>query len=218
LVVSNPEEAVRLASGGHAVVLARPTTSPDDLAGMIAAHAVITEEGGSTSHAAVVSRALGLPCVVGCGPGALAPLTGQTVTVDGGEGVVYPGDLPVEVPQENDSAELRTLLAWSRELVPFEVSATAHGIDPLEVLDLATVPGGCDPQQVGNVIRAHPERRVLVGGAVTTPEAVAAAMATGVTRIVAEPALPVLLTALQLVLTQNQTTIDPTIPREGAAR
>ena len=56
---------------GEAVILARPTTSPDDLHGMIAARAVVTELGGSTSHAAVVGRALGLPCVVGCGKGAL---------------------------------------------------------------------------------------------------------------------------------------------------
>ncbi|HZZ25900.1 MAG TPA: pyruvate, phosphate dikinase, partial [Roseiarcus sp.] len=68
-LVRDSDEAERRAQAGEAVILARPTTSPDDLHGMIASRAVVTELGGSTSHAAVVGRALGLPCVVGCGKG-----------------------------------------------------------------------------------------------------------------------------------------------------
>ena len=67
--MTHSDEAERRAQGGEAVILVRPTTSPEDLHGMIAARAVVTEQGGSTSHAAVVGRALGLPCVVGCGKG-----------------------------------------------------------------------------------------------------------------------------------------------------
>ena len=74
--MTDSDEAERRAHAGEAVILARPTTSPDDLHGMIAARAVVTEQGGGTSHAAVVGRALGLPCVVGCGKGALEALAG----------------------------------------------------------------------------------------------------------------------------------------------
>jgi pyruvate,orthophosphate dikinase len=197
LVVDDPDEAAQLAGSGLDVVLARPTTSPQDLAGMLAARAVITEEGGGTSHAAVVSRALGLPCVVGCGAGTLSAFLGHVVTVDGAGGRVYPGPLPVDVPREEDLADLRTLIAWARELAPLDVTATSEGIDDSEILDLGAYPGGNDPELVADVIRAHPGRAVLRGGAVAAPAAVAAAVETGVTRIVASPVLPVLLTALQ---------------------
>ena len=73
--MTDPEEAESRAHAGEAVA-ARATTSPDDVHGMIAARAIITEHGGSTSHAAVVGRALGKPCVVGCGAGTLLGLAG----------------------------------------------------------------------------------------------------------------------------------------------
>ena len=77
-------------------VLARPTTSPEDVAGMIAARGVVTERGGSTSHAAVVTRALGRPSVVGVGDDVTSGWVGREVTVDGSSGVVYAGLLQTE--------------------------------------------------------------------------------------------------------------------------
>ncbi len=94
-VVASCNEAVELADEGVDVVLARPTTDPDDVSGMVVAQAIITEIGGSTSHAAVVSRELGTPCVVGCGKGTLATLVGRTVTVDGTNGEILEGVLPL---------------------------------------------------------------------------------------------------------------------------
>jgi pyruvate,orthophosphate dikinase len=94
-VVTDSDQAQGLADEGVAVVLARPTTDPDDVAGMVVASAIITEIGGSTSHAAVVSRELGTPCVVGCGQGTLTPLAGQVVTVDGATGEILEGALPL---------------------------------------------------------------------------------------------------------------------------
>src|SRR4029077_13100677 len=83
-----------------AVVLVRPTTSPDDVSGMIAACAVVTERGGSTSHAAVVSRALGRASVVGVGEGVTSGFAGREITVDGSAGVVYEGTLDTEAVTE----------------------------------------------------------------------------------------------------------------------
>ncbi|MFE3190443.1 pyruvate, phosphate dikinase [Nocardia sp. NPDC059240] len=109
VVVTDPDEAEARAEAGEDVVLVRPTTSPDDLHGMIAARAVVTELGGTTSHAALVSRELGRPCVVGCGPGVVDALVGRTVTVDGGAGLVLSGEVvgkPVEQAVLDDVAQL----------------------------------------------------------------------------------------------------------------
>ena len=76
-VVADADAAEAAADAGEDVVLARPTTSPEDVSGMIAARAVVTERGGSTSHAAVVTRALGRPSVVGVGDGATGGVGGR---------------------------------------------------------------------------------------------------------------------------------------------
>lgn len=109
LVVTDADEAESRADEG--VVLARPTTDPADVPAMALARAVVTEHGGSTSHAAVVCRELAVPCVVGCGAGTLDGLAGRTVTVDGDVGIVYEGVLPV-VAAHLDDPDLVTLAAW----------------------------------------------------------------------------------------------------------
>lgn len=85
------EEAVMLAKTGEPVVLYRPDTSPDDLEGMLAADAIVTQTGGTTSHAAVVARALGKPAVVGCVN--LDVEMDSVVTVDGRSGAIVSGEL-----------------------------------------------------------------------------------------------------------------------------
>src|ERR1700742_5010881 len=114
------------------VVLTRPTTSPEDVSGMIAARAVVTERGGSTSHAAVVTRALGRPSVVGVGEGVTAELVGAELTVDGSAGVVYRGILETEDVDPGSVLGLETLIEWAREASPVEVVADAGvgSIDP----------------------------------------------------------------------------------------
>jgi pyruvate,orthophosphate dikinase len=98
VAVTSAQEAERRAAAGDAVVLVRPTTSPDDVGGMLAAVAVVTEAGGATSHAAVVGRALGKPVVTGCGAGTLAVLAGRAITVCGASGRVFDGVLPLVQP------------------------------------------------------------------------------------------------------------------------
>jgi pyruvate,orthophosphate dikinase len=112
-VVATCDEAEDLADRGVDVVLARPTTDPGDVSGMVVAAAIVTEIGGSTSHAAVVSRELGTPCVVGCGTGVLGALVGRTVTVDGASGEIFDGVLPLagsHGPEHDAAAVLRR---WS---------------------------------------------------------------------------------------------------------
>ena len=92
LAVSDPERAMELGSAGTPVVLVRPTTAPEDVPAMFDSVAIVTDLGGSTSHAALVCREMGLPCVVGCGAGTSQQLDGRTVTVDGNTGRVYQGD------------------------------------------------------------------------------------------------------------------------------
>jgi pyruvate,orthophosphate dikinase len=100
--------AQQRAAAGESVVLFRPTTSPADLPGVLAAAAVVTGRGGRTSHAAVVARGLGRPAV--CGTGDLDVRDGETVSVDGDRGLVVRGALPL-VPAEDDPT-LSTFLRW----------------------------------------------------------------------------------------------------------
>jgi pyruvate,orthophosphate dikinase len=111
-VVLATEEAEALADEGVGVVLARPTTDPADVAGMMSAVAILTEIGGATSHAAVVSRELGTPCVVGCGAGSLELLAGREVTVDGGTGEVFDGVLDITTGTDAENTALVTLTGW----------------------------------------------------------------------------------------------------------
>ncbi|BDT91192.1 hypothetical protein IFM12275_11680 [Nocardia sputorum] len=118
VAVSDPHEAERRAEAGEDVILVRPTTSPDDLHGMIAARAIVTGLGGATSHAALVSREIGRPCVVGCGPGVVATLAGRVVTVDGGAGTVWPGRVegkPVDASTLADVGRLAECAGTDRD-------------------------------------------------------------------------------------------------------
>jgi pyruvate,orthophosphate dikinase len=117
-VVDDADEAADLAEQGKPVVLARPTTSPHDIHGFLVAEAVITERGGSTSHAAVVGRQIGLPCVVGCGDGVIDRLRGKLVTVDGTRGTVHEGSASRDsVPETRHSSQIECLLRWRSDAV-----------------------------------------------------------------------------------------------------
>jgi pyruvate,orthophosphate dikinase len=197
VVVHDSDEAERRAHAGEAVILARPTTSPEDLHGMIAARAVVTERGGSTSHAAVVGRALGLPCVVGCGAGSLATLAGRTVSVDGRSGKVFDGALPIEAPDENDNELLATLAKWATLRARLRVIApsAATGLNPI---DLSANAAAADPAQIGAALAAFKGARGARGGAIASDDGVRAALAAGLEFIVADPVLPPLLAAARM--------------------
>ena len=206
-VVADSEEADHRAAAGEAVILARPTTSPEDVHGMIVARAVVTEQGGSTSHAAVVGRALGRPCVVGCGAGALAGLAGQMVTVDGQAGRIYAGRLAAEIPHEAEDADLRALADWCAAHATLRVLASPP--DGAAVLDLDTIPHAADPAALPAILAAVPPGGGARGGAIASEAGVRAAIAAGLGFIIAAPRLPALLAAAQAAM-------QPTTQETGA--
>ncbi len=192
-VVTNPDDAERRAVA-ESVVLARSTTSPEDVHGMIASCAVITEHGGSTSHAAVVSRSLGVPCIVSCGDGEVVSLDGKLVTVDGSTGRIYNGQLDVETPSEADYPELKKLTVWAREICSIDVFPPDDSKVPDGVLDLNATKGGEDPYRYGELIGSA---KAVSGRGLESDTGIEAALAAGVECIVSEQNLPTLLCAIQ---------------------
>ena len=188
VAVGDPDEAERRAAAGEAVILVRQTTSPDDIHGMIAARGVVTAQGGATSHAAVVSRALGRPCVVGAGEATMA-LVGRTVTVDGG-GLVYAGLLTLVVPDEAADPRLARLAAWAGGRSPVQVSDGEPAPDATEI----TADQALDPEDLANALAGH---RAVRGAALAAPHVASAAARAGVKVIYTRPTLPALLAVLE---------------------
>jgi pyruvate, orthophosphate dikinase len=128
LAYTDVDAAIDAADRGEDVILVRSSTSPDDIHGMLVARGIVTETGGATSHAAVVSRELGRAAVVGCGHGIADALSGKLVTVDGNEGEVRAGALALTAWSEEKSPELRELADIARRVSPLR--AHAHGDYP----------------------------------------------------------------------------------------
>ncbi len=134
-IVFDADEAERLGHEGKPVILVRPETTPDDIHGLFAAQGVLTSRGGMTSHAAVVARGLGKPCVSGCEALNIdlssqiftvdgRPFRkGDWITIDGSRGLVIPGK--VELVQPSFTEDIRTLLEWADEFSALEVWANA---------------------------------------------------------------------------------------------
>ena len=108
--------------------MVRPFTKPDDVHGMIAAKGILTSEGGATSHAAVVARQFGKPCVVGAGAlkidmvartmtaNGVTVKEGDWISVDGGSGESFVGQIPTVAPKFEEQTDLITLLEWADEV------------------------------------------------------------------------------------------------------
>jgi pyruvate,orthophosphate dikinase len=134
-IVFSPDEAAQLKSDGKKVVLVRVETSPEDIHGMHAAEGILTTRGGMTSHAAVVARGMGKPCVSGAGSlrvdyaAGTMSVGGQTfkkgdhITVDGSTGQVLAGKVDMIEPQL--SGEFATLIGWADKVRRLGVRANA---------------------------------------------------------------------------------------------
>ena len=113
---------------GQDVIMVRPFTKPDDVHGMLAAKGILTSEGGATSHAAVVARQFGIPCIVGASAvkldlenrrmsaNGMTVEEGEWVSVDGTTGEVFLGQLPTSMPSFEEQVELLKLLTWADEI------------------------------------------------------------------------------------------------------
>jgi pyruvate,orthophosphate dikinase len=131
-IVFDADTAVERAKTGP-VILVRWETTPDDIHGMIAAQGILTVHGGMTSHAAVVARGMGKPCVAGCEELAIGDGTatlaghklreGDVITIDGGTGRVFVGAVPLVPPQINEDFE--TILSWADQQRKLKVRANA---------------------------------------------------------------------------------------------
>ncbi|MGA8176604.1 MAG: pyruvate, phosphate dikinase [Pseudolabrys sp.] len=134
-IVFSPDEAAQLKSDGKKVVLVRVETSPEDIHGMHAAEGILTTRGGMTSHAAVVARGMGKPCVSGAGSlrvdyaagtmtaGGQSFKKGDHITVDGSTGQVLAGKVEMVEPQL--SGEFATLIGWADKVRRLGVRANA---------------------------------------------------------------------------------------------
>jgi pyruvate,orthophosphate dikinase len=185
IVVVSADDAVEREAIG--VILARPTTSPEDIHGMLAARAVITEVGGAASHAAVVSRELGCPCVVGCGADALMHLEGQEITVDGASGRIYRGRLAIASMDESEDRTLCTLIQWAEAKSPLTVRPL-EAIVALGAGDVGVLDAGLDSRLQGV--------RAAYGQALESDEGIARALRAGVAIVCVRHRLPALLAAL----------------------
>jgi pyruvate,orthophosphate dikinase len=138
-IVLDADSAAERGKAGEAVILVRWETTPDDIHGLIQAKGVLTAHGGMTSHAAVVARGMGKPCVAGCEDldidtgaktvriGGNQLREGDVITIDGGTGRVIVGEVPLVPPAINEDFE--TILDWADELRRLKVRANADNAD-----------------------------------------------------------------------------------------
>lgn len=135
IVVFDSDEAERRGSQGEHVILVRPETTPDDIHGIVEAVGILTSRGGMTSHAAVVARGMGKPCVCGCEAlkidmraetalaGELTLHKGDIISIDGGTGRVIKGEVPLVEPELSE--EFTTILSWADEVRTLGIRANA---------------------------------------------------------------------------------------------
>jgi len=137
IAVFDADRAEEMGGNGKAVILVRPETTPDDVHGMLAAKGILTARGGATSHAAVVARGLGLPCVAGCegirvdeakrlfSADGKVIREGDELSIDGATGEVFAGAVATIAPNLEENEELRSLLGWADRERRLEVWANA---------------------------------------------------------------------------------------------
>ncbi len=129
--------AEKWGKAGQNVIMVRPETKPDDVHGMLASKGILTSRGGATSHAAVVARQFGVPCVCGAESllidvrsrkmttGDILVKEGDTLSIDGGAGEVFLGEIPKVEPDFSKETYLRELLSWADKFRRLDIYANA---------------------------------------------------------------------------------------------
>ncbi|MBM3292864.1 pyruvate, phosphate dikinase, partial [Candidatus Bathyarchaeota archaeon] len=135
-VVFIPKEAEEWKAAGKKVILVRPETTPEDIAGMVAAEGVLTSRGGMTSHAAIVARGIGKPAIVGCeslhidlekeqfSVGDILIKKGDVIAIDGLTAEIFEGEVPLVEPKI--SGEVEIILNWADKYRRLGIWANAN--------------------------------------------------------------------------------------------
>ena len=135
VAIFDVKKAVQMGDEGARVILVREETRPEDVPAFFASVGILTSRGGKTSHAAVVARGMGKPCIVGCNDMRIdysakkllvdskAILEGDVITIDGSNGNVYVGEIPTVEPKLTD--DFKTILGWAQKLKKLGIRANA---------------------------------------------------------------------------------------------
>jgi len=138
-IVFDADSAELARDEGKKVILVREETKPEDIHGFFAAEGVLTSRGGKTSHAAVVARSMGKPCIAGAEGinvdvekhtahvGSITLHEGDVITIDGANGNVYLGEIDTVAPKFSN--ELRTLLGWADEIADLKIMCNADTLE-----------------------------------------------------------------------------------------
>ncbi|MBM3896897.1 MAG: pyruvate, phosphate dikinase, partial [Thaumarchaeota archaeon] len=139
IVVFDVKRAVAMGENGAKVILVREETKPEDVPAFFASVGILTSRGGKTSHAAVVARGMGKPCIVGCSElkidyenkkctaNSKTIFEGEAITIDGSSGEVFVGEVPTVEPKITD--DFKTILSWSEKIKKIGVRANADTPD-----------------------------------------------------------------------------------------
>ncbi len=166
--VFDADRAEIMGKAGEKVILVREETKPEDIHGFFASQGILTSRGGKTSHAAVVARSMGKPCVAGA-EGIFVDVRkrqaiigdrklheGDVITIDGGTGYVYTGEIPTVEPEFSDN--LKTLLSWADEKARLQVMANADTPNAAKkAVDLGAMGIGlCRTERMFNAVERLP--------------------------------------------------------------
>ena len=139
IAVFDVKRAIAMGEDGEKVILIRQETKPEDVPAFFSSEGILTSQGGKSSHAAIVSRGMGKPCIVGCSDlkidyennrcvaNGITVLEGEPITIDGSAGVVYIGDVPTVEPQV--TKDFQTILTWSKNTKKLGIRANADTPD-----------------------------------------------------------------------------------------
>ncbi|RLA62515.1 MAG: pyruvate, phosphate dikinase [Epsilonproteobacteria bacterium] len=142
-IVFDSEEAALMKEKGEKVILVRRETSPEDISGMVASEGILTSRGGMTSHAAVVARGMGKPCVAGCTSMLICSSEkkvtikgkelkeGDAITIDGATGEIFDGILPTIDAKISD--DFQTYMSWADEIRTLKIRTNADNPEDSEV-------------------------------------------------------------------------------------
>ena len=165
------KKAIQMGEEGVKVILVREETKPEDVPAFFASVGILTSRGGKTSHAAVVARGMGKPCIVGCNdmridyPGkkllvdSKVVSEGEVITIDGSTGKVYVGEIPTVEPKLTD--DFKTILGWAQKLKKLGIRANA---DTSQAAKLARIYGaeGIGLCRTERMFNAHDRLPVFV--------------------------------------------------------